>query len=49
MKKRYDKESLDVKAYDEDWFNSVEQEIKDISTVEEAAIKDNSYLQDCGH
>ena len=49
MKKRYGKESLDVKAHDEDWFNSVEQEIKDVSTVEEAAIKDNSYLQDCGH
>ena len=46
MKKRYGKESLDVKAHDEDWFNSVEQEIKDISTVEEAAIKDNMYLQD---
>ena len=38
MKKRYGKESLDVKAHDEDWFNSVEQEIKDISTVEEVAI-----------
>ena len=49
MKKRYGKESLDVKAYYEDWFNSVKQEIKDISTVDEAAIQDNRYLQDCGN
>ena len=49
MKKRYGKESLDVKAYNGDWFNSVKQEIKDISTVDEAAIHESRYLQDCGN
>ena len=33
-KKRCGKESLDVKAHNEDWFHSVEQEIKNISTVQ---------------
>ena len=43
MKERYGKETLDVKTYDEDWYNTVENEVKDRLAREESTIKDPSF------
>ena len=48
MKERYGKETLDVKTYDGDWYNTVENEVKDRLVREESKIKDPSFSDNCG-
>ena len=48
MKMRYGKETLDVKTYDNEWYNSVENEVNDILDVEQSTIKDSHFTDNCG-
>ena len=49
MELRYGKETLDVKTYNEDWFCSVENEVRVKWQDENALIKERDFLQKCGH
>ena len=48
MKMRYGKETLDVKTYDNEWYKSVENEVKDILDVEQSTMKDSHFTDNCG-
>ena len=48
MKGRYGKETLDMKNYDEDWYNMAEKEVKKRLMTEESKIKDPQFGDQCG-
>ena len=49
MKKRYGRESLDVKDYDEEWYYSIEQEMKERMQLKQEAMQSEDFLESCGH
>ena len=49
MKKRYGKESLDVKENEPEWYECVEQEARDRNEIELHNIKENTYSKNCSH
>ena len=49
MKKRYGKESLDVKENEPAWYESVEKEAVDKNIDERLKIKERKYADNCSH
>ena len=49
LKKRYGKESLYVKEYDKDWYESVENDVLQISREHEEEISKLDFKDMCGH
>ena len=49
MKKRYGKETLQVKEDDEEWYCSVEQERKERLQTEQDKIASRDYAETCGN
>ena len=49
LKKRYGKESLDVKEYDKEWYDTVENEVKMKTQVHMEEIRKVDFKDICGH
>ena len=49
MKKRYGKESLDVKENEPAWYESVEEEAVDKNIDKRLKIKERKYADNCSH
>ncbi|MEW8546767.1 MAG: reverse transcriptase domain-containing protein [Candidatus Thiodiazotropha sp.] len=49
MKKRYGRESLEVKEQDEEWYNFIEEEMKVRAQLEQEAIQRQDFSEVCGH
>ena len=49
LKKRYGKESLDVKEYDKEWYDTVENEVKMKTQKHMEEIRKGDFKDICGH